>query len=149
METRVVNASYPFKLDLSPYAVLEYARRKGFQLYVYEIPKRYSALLLASVRVYGIYREVTEAEIDEIFQRGDAVFLTYWLEPLKPIRRKKHFFIATDLSKRFWPHKIDPSDPVLIEVVRDLGGKANALWADLKIVEGSINALREWVAMER
>ena len=98
---------------LSQLAVREYLKRKGKECFAYNDEN------IGSGKLY-IQTEIENSTIFSIYTTKDFGETTTWDEI------KEH---------HFYPRYIDRADLDLIEVVKELGNKANGRYAELKIVE--------------
>lgn len=124
MREIVINKCYG-GFTLSPIAVKEYVKRKfGKELHVYRLvgfnPEK--------------YEEVSSSDIED----GNFFSPTYTLGPISNDQNLDDIFFSA--------YRIERDDPILIEVVKELGDKANTIVSDLKIVE--IPEDIEWVISE-
>ena len=58
-----------------------------------------------------------------------------WTEEKTGFMSLTNFKIGSNSDDYFWDHQLERNDPVLIEVIEELGKKANGKYANLKIVE--------------
>jgi hypothetical protein len=82
---------------------------------------------------YLLYAKKKGIELD-VYHNGVLINNPHkFLESRKPYVTE--FYYKTKTGKRFYLHTENRDDETLIKVVKELGEKANGIYADLKIVE--------------
>lgn len=102
---------------LSYKAVMRYAALKGFRLYPW---------------IDHIYRDVYN---DQAIIGNDAMLHHYSRVPVEDLPHNKHGDPLCPSDAYFSEYDIERTDPTLIQVIEELGAKANGQCASLKIVD--------------